>query len=78
MYYSAWDLQCRCYLHSGRNSQSRFDCASGVLEFLISGDEFEEINNKTDYSKMSKKQLISFVESYEIRIKKHEDKIDDL
>lgn len=34
MYYSAWDKQCQCYFHTGRNSNTRQECLEDICEYL--------------------------------------------
>jgi len=43
MYYSAYDLQCGCYFHTGRNSICYIDCVIAIWQYMTEDWEDKEI-----------------------------------
>ena len=72
--FSAYDLQCDCYFHTGRNSDTEKQCEIDIVEHLLEGEytniEIDEIIENDD----KRKEKISI---YEVRIDEHKEKIDE-
>lgn len=69
-FYSAWDLQTREYIHSGRNSRTRQECVVALAEYLNSdreGDEDDPFCEETEEA----------VCVHEFEIHGHEDRIEE-
>ena len=73
-YYSLWDRQCNQYLHSGRDSRTKGECAAGGMSFLAGDWEPRELD---ELNKMSLKEKISLLDSFDLVIEEHPEPIDD-
>jgi hypothetical protein len=76
--FSAFDLQCNEYFHSGRNSKTKKQCMEDVVDMLVNGqDEF----TWADFEKSAKKdnQTVDeyIIDLFDVRIDQHEERIED-
>lgn len=72
--FSAYDLQCDCYFHTGRNSDTEKQSEIDIVEHLLEGEYIDsEIDEIIENDDERKKKLII----YEVRIDEHKERIDE-
>jgi len=71
-YFSAWDLQCHDYFHTGRNSNTLKECQEQICNFLLDG---EDLTDKYIEKWLENPQDI--LNTFEVEIHDHEKKLPD-
>jgi len=72
--FSAYDLQCSQYFHTGRNSDTKNQCEIDIVGFLLEGEYADDEIDKAITSPEERQQILI---AYEVRIDEHEEIIDE-
>ena len=69
-YYSVWDPQCGCHLHSGRNSGTKLEALEQALSWLCD----EDVSSPSSWET---KGLLDRLAGFECEVVAHDEEIED-